>query len=157
MPPVSRPGPQRRDQLQHDVVARDALDALAQEGRVEADLERLAAEIAGQRLAALADLLGLRRDRQLAGRERQPQRRAAGQHLDAGDHVGELGARQRDLVLERLGQQAAELGELPLDAASIRTPERICTLERCDTPRATTWRCLRRSSLGQEIRTADGV
>ena len=51
------------------------------------------------------------------GRERQPQRRAAGQHLDAGDHVGELGARQRDLVLERLGQQPPELGELPLDAA----------------------------------------
>ena len=75
-------------------------------------------EVAGQRFAPLADLLGLRRDRQLARRERQPQRRAAGQHLDAGDHVGELGARQRDLVLERLGQQPAELGELPLDAAS---------------------------------------
>ena len=71
-----QPRPQRRDQLQHDRVARDALDALAQERRVEADLERLAAEVAGQRLAALADLLGLRRDRQLAGRERQPQRRA---------------------------------------------------------------------------------
>ena len=41
--------------------------------------------------------------------------------------------------------------------ASISTPERICTLERCDTPRATTWRCLRRSSLGQEMRTAQGV
>ena len=46
----------------------------------------------------------------------QPQRRAPGQDLDAGDHVGELRARQRDLVLERVRQQPPELGELPLDA-----------------------------------------
>ena len=43
------------------------------------------------------------------------------------------------------------------ECASISTPERIWTLERCDTPRATTWRCLRRSSLGQEMRTGNGV
>ncbi len=37
---------------------------------------------------------------------------------------------------------------LGIDCASIRTPERICTLERCDTPRATTWRSLEKVVLG---------
>ena len=44
-----RPGPQRADELEHEVAALDALEAVAQELRVEADLERFAGERHRQR------------------------------------------------------------------------------------------------------------
>ena len=58
---LQQPGPQRADQLQPHRVALDALDAVAQELGVEADLERLAVEVDRQRLAGLADVLRLGR------------------------------------------------------------------------------------------------
>ena len=59
-------GSKRVDQLQLHVVGGDGLEALAQELRVEADLERLSVVADRERLAGLADVLALRGDRQLS-------------------------------------------------------------------------------------------
>ena len=71
-----------------------------------------------QRLACLADVLGLRRDGQLAVGEAQPQRRVAlGQQRHAADDLEQLLARQRELVLELLRDQLAVVRELAVDPA----------------------------------------
>ena len=78
------------------------LDPVAQELRVEADLQRLAAESHRQRLPGLADVLSLRRDGQLSVGEAEPQRRVAlCHHRDSANDVQQLVARQRELVVER--------------------------------------------------------
>src|SRR3954454_24075605 len=63
---LQQPWAQRADELQDDVAGVDRLEAVAQEVGVEADLELLAVERDGQRLARLADVRGLGRHRQLA-------------------------------------------------------------------------------------------
>ena len=78
----------------------------------------VAGERRRQRLARLADVLRDRRHRQLAVGEAQPERRVALRHQrDAADHVEQLFARQRQLVLELLGQQLPVVRELAVDAA----------------------------------------
>ena len=64
----------RADQAQPHFVAVHALDALPQEVRIEADLERLAGERHGHRLAPLAHLVAGGGHGQLALLERQAQR-----------------------------------------------------------------------------------
>src|SRR5256885_5663971 len=72
---LDQAGPQRADQLQDEVIRLGALEAVAEELRVEADLERLALERHGQGLAGLADVGRLRRDLERALAEAQAQRR----------------------------------------------------------------------------------
>jgi hypothetical protein len=119
--PVSRldeAGTQRADELQHQVGALRALEPVAQELRVEADLERFAGERYRQRLAGLAHIRRLRRDRQLALGEMQAQRRVLlGHEADAPDDLGELARRQRELVLIGIGQELAIVRELTIDEA----------------------------------------
>ena len=115
---LSRPGPERVDQLQLDAVGRDRLEPLAQELRVEPDLERLSGVGDRERLACLADVLALRRDRQLALREPQPQRRVAlRHHRGAADRLEQLRAVQLELDVERLRLQLRDVRELPVDPA----------------------------------------
>ena len=100
------------------VVADDRLEPVAEELGVEADLERLAGVGRRHRLLRLADVLGLRRDGQLAFGEAQAQRRVAlRHHRGAADDVRELRLRQRQLDLERLGQQLPVVRELAVDPA----------------------------------------
>ena len=95
---------------------------------------------AGSDSARLADVLALRRHRQLALGEAQPQRRVAeGHHAGATDDVAQLRAREVDLDLERLGQRA---GRRPgtgrrSGASSARCPR--CRRRRCSrcTPSST--------------------
>src|SRR6185437_7511857 len=68
-------GAQWADQLEDQLVGLDALEAIAQELGVEADLEWLAAKRHGHGLAGLADVGGLRRDGQRALTEAEAQRR----------------------------------------------------------------------------------
>src|SRR5215217_2282683 len=63
--------PQRADQLQGQLLRLGALEALAEELRVEADLELLPGEWDGQRLARLAHVRRLGRDVQRALGEAQ--------------------------------------------------------------------------------------
>ena len=94
----------------------DRLEPVAQELRLEPDLERLAGERHRQRLLRLADVLGLRRDRHLALREPEPERRVPLRHHGRAPHdLEELLAGQRDLVLEGLGDQLLVVRELPVD------------------------------------------
>src|SRR3954469_24534400 len=65
--------PQRRDQPQHDLIALDAFDPLAEEVGVEADLQRLALEGGGHRLLRVADVWGRRGPGQVPPRKRKPQ------------------------------------------------------------------------------------
>ena len=70
------------------------------------------------RLAGLADVGGLRRDRQRALAEAEPQRRVLlRQQADPAHDVGELGAGEAQLVLDRLRQQLAVVRELAVDQA----------------------------------------
>ena len=110
------PGRSGRDQLEQHVARLHGLQAVAQELRVEADLERLAAERHRQRLARLADVRRPRRHGQLALAERQSQRRVLlRQQADAADDVGDLRPGQLQLVLERVREQLAVVRELPVD------------------------------------------
>src|SRR4051812_43810702 len=70
-------GAERADQTEVDLVRLDRLDPVAQELRVEADLQRLAGERGRHRLASLAEILSLDRDRQLALGEAQAKRQVA--------------------------------------------------------------------------------
>ena len=96
----------------------DRLQPVAQELRVEPDLERLARELHGQRLLRLADVLRLRGDRELSLCEAEPERRVALRHHRGAAHdLEKLLARQLHLVLERLGQELLVVRELTVDAA----------------------------------------
>src|SRR5438067_5049205 len=72
---LDQPRPQRADELQDELVRLRALQALAQEVRVETDLERLAVEWERQRLARLPDVRCLSRDLERALAKAQAQRR----------------------------------------------------------------------------------
>ena len=92
---LQQSGPERVDQAKAELVALGGLDPVAQEVRVEPDLERLALEANRQRLAGLADVLRLRPDGHLALGEAQPQRRVAVRHhRRAADDVEQLLARR---------------------------------------------------------------
>src|SRR5665811_763853 len=62
---------QWRDQPQQHLLAAYGLDAVAEELRVEADLQRLALERRRHRLLGVADIGRRRRDLQLARRKRE--------------------------------------------------------------------------------------
>src|SRR5690348_1314425 len=95
------PGPERADELEVHLLVVDALDTVPQEAGVEADLERLAAEVAGDGLAPLAHLLRGGRDGDLTRLEAQPDGRVAvREQLDAAEDAGELRAVEDDVVLE---------------------------------------------------------
>ena len=113
------PGTQRGDELQVDLLlALQALEAIAQEARVEADVERVAAEVAGERLAELADVLRACRHRQLTRGEREADRRvAAREQLGPRDHVAQVLPPHGHDVLEGVGEQLAVVRELPVDAS----------------------------------------
>jgi hypothetical protein len=115
---LDQSGPQRADQLQEQLLRLGALQSLAEELGVEADLQRLAGERHGQRLARLADVRGLRRNVERALREAQPQRRVLlRQQADAAHHLEQLVATHAQLVLIRLRQQLLVVGEAALDQA----------------------------------------
>ena len=82
-------------------------------------------EVDRDRLTGLADVLGLRADRQLARLEGEPQRQRPLCHeRRAANDVEQLRAGRGDLVLERLGQQLPVVGELAVDAAG-REPDAL--------------------------------
>src|SRR5580765_4504711 len=109
---------QRADVLELHVVALDCVDSVAEKLGVEADLERVSDERHRHRLARLADLLRPRDNRQLALGEAEVERcRALDHHAGAADNVEEFEPRNRQLVLERLGQELADVRELAVDAA----------------------------------------
>ena len=92
------------------------LQAVAQELRVEADLQRLAGERDRDRLARLADVRRARRHRQLTLGEREPQRRVLlRQQRDAPHDLGDLAAGEPQLVLVGVRQQLAVVRELAVD------------------------------------------
>ena len=65
------------------------------------------------------------RDDELAVGEAEPQRRVSlREHGGAPDDVEQLGAREPQVVLERLGEQLAEVRELPVDPAR-RQPDAV--------------------------------
>ena len=94
-----------------------ALQAVAQEVRVEADLERLAAGTGRARVSDASPMSGVCADTVSSpSREGQPQRRVLlRQQGDAAHDVGDLAAGQAQLVLVGVGQQLAVVGELPVD------------------------------------------
>ena len=115
-------------------------------------------EVVGDRRCAASS--GWRRTRASAARAR---RRTASDDLlrrQVAHDVEQQPSRHDDAArLVHVGQRAWPRTESSMsvaasstgasaDCASIRTPERICTLERCDTPRATTWRSLEKVVLG---------
>src|SRR5215204_2363837 len=71
---LDQAGSQRADQLQQQLLRLGALQALAEELGIEADLERLAGKRHGERLARLTHVRGLCRDVERSLREAQPQR-----------------------------------------------------------------------------------
>ena len=96
----------------------DEHEAVPEELGVEADLERLAVVRDGHRLLGLPDVGRLARHAQLAVGEAEADRRVVlREHGDAAHDLGELVARDRDLVLEAVGHERAEVRELALDAA----------------------------------------
>src|SRR5829696_8818685 len=91
---------QRADQLQGQLLRLRALQPLAEEFRVEADLERIAGEGHGQRLACLSYVWGLGRHVEGALREAQPQRRVLlREQAHAADDLEQLVAAYPQLVL----------------------------------------------------------
>ena len=112
------PGTQRADELEDELLGVDAVEAVAEELRVEADLELLAVEGDRDRLARLADVGSLGRDGERALAEAESQRRVLlREQADASHHVRELGGRQAQLVLDGLRQQLAVVRELAVDQA----------------------------------------
>jgi hypothetical protein len=108
--------PQRRDQPQQHLVALDALDALLEELRVEADLERLALERRRHRLRGIADVGSLGGDRQLPRRKGKAERSVALRQLaDPAGDVEEVASRQANVVLVGLRQELSKVGELAID------------------------------------------
>ena len=113
------PGRRRLMSLSWTVVGRDSLEPVAQEVRVEADLELLARVLDRERLRGLADVLRLRRDGELAVCEAQAQRRVSLRHqAGAADDLEQRDARSRDLDLEGLREKLLVVRELPVDAAA---------------------------------------
>ena len=111
-------GPQRVDQLQPHGVAAHRIDAVREELRVEADLERLARVGGGKRLLRLADVLALGRDRQLTLGEAQSQRRVAQRHHAARRTTSRSSARGRSTSISNdSGSSRPHVGELPVDPA----------------------------------------
>ena len=93
---LDQSGTQGADQLQEYVALVDRLEPIAQEVRVESDLQRLPLERDRQRFLRFTDVRRLRRDGQLAGRERQSQRGILlRQQADAANDVGELRTAKR--------------------------------------------------------------
>src|SRR5215210_4170571 len=90
---LDQPGPERADQLEHELVGLRALEAIAEELGVEPDLELLALERERQRLARLADVGGLGCYGDGAHREAQTQGRVLlRQQADTADHLEQLRA-----------------------------------------------------------------
>ena len=118
-PASIRPGPQRADELEQQVVGVDRLDAVAQELRVEPDLERFAGErhrhasrSPRRRPGVCADTVSS------PSANRMPQRRVLlREQADAPHDVGELARLEAQLVLVRVGQQLAVVRELTFDEA----------------------------------------
>ena len=122
------PGAQRADQLQHQLLGLDALEPVLEELGVEADLEHLPVERHGDRLAGLADVGGLGGDGERALAEAEPQRRVLlRQQADAAHDLVQLGGRQAQFVVDRVGQQLTVVGELAVDQA--RGQHRVAELE----------------------------
>src|SRR5918996_120774 len=122
---VHEAGPQRADELEPHGVVDHGLEPVAQELRVETDLHRLAAVAHGERLARLADVLGLRRDGQRPLLEAQAERRLAlRQQAGAAHDVEKLLAGQLHLGLELLRQELPVVGELAVDPAG-RQPDAV--------------------------------
>src|SRR5580693_6957929 len=107
---------QRADQLEHQLLGLHALQTVAQELRVEANLEWLTREGHRQHLAGLADIGGLGRHGELSLAEAEPQRSVLlGQQADAAHYIRNLRTRESQLVLHRLRQELAVIGELTID------------------------------------------
>ena len=87
---------------------------------VEADLNRLRTVIGNRnRLGALGDVCGACGQAQRARRQLGADGRVLAHHdADAFDNLEELVLRDRDRVLDALGTQRSEVGELPLNAAN---------------------------------------
>ena len=114
-----RPGRSRLMSLRCTVSPADRLEPVPQEVRVEADLELLAGELHRQGLDRLADILRLRRDRELALREAQAKRRVSlGHEPCTTDDLEQRRPRCRDLDLEGLRQKLLVVRELPVDASA---------------------------------------
>src|SRR3954462_2788304 len=114
VPRLDQSRSQRADQLEDEILGLRALETVAEELRVEADLERLAVERDGQRLARLADVRGLRGHLQRALAEFHPQRRVLlGEQANAPHDLAHLGSVQVQLVLERVRQQLLVVREAP--------------------------------------------
>src|SRR3954470_7629933 len=108
--------PERADELEDQVVRLGALETVAQELRVEADLERLALERHGERLARLADIGRLRGDLERALREAHAQGGVLlREQADAPHYLAHLGSVEVELVLERIGQELLVVREAALD------------------------------------------
>src|SRR6185503_7903863 len=97
--------PERADQLEEELFRLRALEAVAQELRVEPDLEALAAERDRKGLARLADVRSLRRDLERPLGEREPQWRVLlGEEADPPHDLEQLGRGEAQFVLERFRQ-----------------------------------------------------
>src|SRR4051794_32283167 len=115
---LDQAGAQRTYELQDQVVGLGALEALAQELGVEADLQRLALERDRQRLARLADVRRLRRHLEAPVREAHAQRRVLlREQADAAHDLGQLRAAHVQLVLELVRKQLLVVREAALDEA----------------------------------------
>ena len=96
---------QRAAQLDHDLLRLDALEPVAQELRIEADLKWFAVEVERERLVGFADVRSLGRDAQLAGAETKTERGVLlCEQADPPDYVGKFLAGEKQLVLGALGQ-----------------------------------------------------
>src|SRR5437899_12916290 len=107
---------QRADELENQLLGLDALESVAEELRVEADLERLAVEGNRYRLARLPHVRGLGRNRERSLAEAEPKRGILlREQADPANDVGQLRARQAQLVLHGLGQQLTVVRKLSVD------------------------------------------
>src|SRR5580704_6526284 len=104
------------DELEDELIGVDALEAVAEELWVEADLERLSVKGHGDRLARLPDIGGLSGDGQGALTEAQTQGGVLlGKEADATHDIGELCASESQFVLDGLGEQLSVVRELAID------------------------------------------
>ena len=105
---VIRPGRSGLISLSSTRLGRHRLEPLAEELRVEPDLERFAGVGRGIDSRASPTSWRLRGDVQLAFREAEAQRRVSlRDHFGAADDLQQLLARKSDLHLERLREAAA--------------------------------------------------
>src|SRR5439155_5545208 len=100
--------PERADQPQAQLVFGHRRQAVAEKLCVEADLERVAVVPDRQGLSRFADVLGLRRDGELALREAKPERRLSLCHQRRpSNNVEDLLSVQLDLRLKGLRHELA--------------------------------------------------